>query len=171
VLSEPLAARVIGVDPGSLAMGWGVVERRGTRLVHVAHGVLRPAGDGLADRLLCIERELVQVIDEYRPAEGAVESIFFSKNAQSAAKLGHARGVVLLVLRRAGMTVSEYPPAQVKRAVVGRGRADKRQVALVVRGVLSLSATPASDAADALAVALTHLSAQRYQQALGRQLR
>jgi crossover junction endodeoxyribonuclease RuvC len=160
--------RVIGVDPGSRLMGWGVVERVGTRLIHVAHGAVLLEGEELADRLLGIERALEEVIAVHRPAAAAVESLFFAKNAQSAAKLGHARGVVLLVLRRAGLSVSEYPPAQVKRAVVGRGRADKGQVAQLVRGVLALDAAPSPDASDALAVALTHLQAERYQQALAR---
>jgi crossover junction endodeoxyribonuclease RuvC len=162
-----LNGRVLGVDPGTIALGWGVIERSGSRLVHVAHGIVRPEGE-LVDRLVDIERALEEVIVTHQPGAAAVESLFYAKNAQSAAKLGHARGVVLLVLRRAGLTVSEYPPAQIKRAVVGRGRADKRQVAELVRRVLALGALPGSDAADALAVALTHLGAESYQRALQR---
>ena len=125
--------RVLGIDPGTRALGWGLVERVGTRQWHVAHGVIEPPLDGtFADRLVWIDDELAKVIVEHHPDVGAVESIFFSKDAQSAAKLGHARGVVLLRLRRAGLDVHEYPPARVKRSVVGRGRADKHQVARVV---------------------------------------
>jgi len=160
--------RVLGVDPGTRKLGWGVVERVGTRMVHVAHGTIHlPTGE-LADRLLSIDRELSQAIVEHAPQAGAVEAIFFSKNAQSAAKLGHARGVVLLVLRRAGLALGEYPPAQVKRTIVGRGRATKGQVGQLVANILGLKQTPQEDAADALAVALTHLASQRFAEALAR---
>ncbi len=153
--------RVIGVDPGTRKLGWGVIEQIGTRRRHLGHGTLVLTAESLADRLVAIEEELGAVIAEHQPDAGAVESIFFSKNAQSAAKLGHARGVILLVLRRAGLTIGEYPPAQVKRAIVGTGRADKRQMAFVVKSVLGLSELPQSDAADALAVALTHIGSTR----------
>jgi crossover junction endodeoxyribonuclease RuvC len=160
--------RVLGVDPGTLKMGWGVTERIGTRVRHVAHGVIKTGGGELADRMLVIERELQEVIEAHGPDEGAVESIFFSKNAQSAAKLGHARGVVLLVLRRAGLEIGEYPPARVKRAVAGNGRADKNQVARIVTSILGLQEIPPLDAADALAVSLTHLNTQRFTEAVSR---
>jgi len=161
--------RVIGVDPGTRALGWGVVERVGTRQWHVAHGVIEPSLDGpFADRLICIDDELGRVIAEHEPDAAAVETIFFSKDAQSAAKLGHARGVVLLRLRRAGLEVHEYAPAAVKRAVVGHGRADKNQIAHLVAAALGLGAVPRSDAADALAVALTCLNGLDYASALAR---
>jgi crossover junction endodeoxyribonuclease RuvC len=161
--------RVIGIDPGTRLLGWGVVERVGTRQWHVAHGVIQPSLAGtFADRLVYIDDELAQVIAEQQPDTGAVESIFFSKDAQSAAKLGHARGVVLLRLRRAGLEVHEYAPAQIKRSVVGHGRADKQQVARVVAAALGLEAPPRSDAADALAVALTCLSGLDFAQAMAR---
>jgi len=160
--------RVLGVDPGTRRLGWGVVDREGTRLIHVASGVVTTKGKDLADRLVQIDTALALVLAEHRPDVSAVENIFFSKNAQSAAKLGHARGVVLLVLRRAGLTVAEYPPATVKRAVVGRGRAEKHQVGLVITRLLSLTVAPQEDAADALAVAVTHLNTQRFAAALKR---
>ena len=158
--------RVMGIDPGTAKLGWGVVERVGTRLVHVAHGVLRPKGSCLADKLVHIDRELTVIVAEFSPTASAVESIFFSKNAQSAATLGHARGVVLLSLRRSGIAVAEYPPARVKRAVVGRGRADKNQVSRVIASMLALSDVPPEDAGDALAVAVTHLHVAQYEVAL-----
>lgn len=158
--------RVMGVDPGTAKLGWGVVERVGTRLVHVAHGTIHPKGPHLADKLVHIDRELTVVIAEHAPTASAVESIFFSKNAQSAAKLGHARGVVLLTLRRSGISVAEYPPARVKRAVVGRGRADKTQVSRIITSILALADIPQEDAADALAVAVTHLNVALYERAL-----
>jgi crossover junction endodeoxyribonuclease RuvC len=156
--------RVIGIDPGTRHLGWGVLTRTGTRVEHVAHGVIDTDLDGsLADRLVEIDTELERVIREHAPDVGAVESIFFSKNANSAAKLGHARGVILLRLARAGMPIHEYAPTLVKRAVAGKGAADKKQVALVMTAILRLAAPPRSDAADALAVALTHLHAANFQ--------
>lgn len=164
--------RIIGIDPGTRALGWGLVEQTGTRRVHVAHGVVKPSPNGtLSDRLLDIDDALRDVIAEHQPDAAAVESIFFAKGAQSAAKLGHARGVVLLGLRRAGLPVHEFAPAQIKRAVVGRGRADKHQVAMLVAATLGLDRAPPSDAADALAVALTCLAAQGFEQALARRRR
>lgn len=156
--------RVIGIDPGSRHLGWGVLTRTGTRVEHVAHGVIDTDLDGsLAERLVEIDTELERVIRVYMPDVGAVESIFFSKNANSAAKLGHARGVILLRLARAGMPIHEYAPTLVKRSVAGKGAADKKQVALVMTAILRLAAPPRSDAADALAVALTHLHAANFQ--------
>lgn len=152
--------RVIGIDPGTLKTGWGVVERHGTRLVHVAHGVLALSGE-LCDRLVELDARLDRVVHEYAPAVGAVESMFFSRNAQSAAKLGHARGVIVVSLRRAGLDLAEYPPALVKRAIVGSGRADKNQMQRIVASILGLPAPPTEDAADALAVAITHLNGAR----------
>jgi crossover junction endodeoxyribonuclease RuvC len=148
----------LGVDPGTRQLGWGVVVRRGSTLEHVAHGVIRlDPRETLAVRLHRIEQELSLVLGQHRPDVGSVETLFFHKDAQAAAKLGHARGVVLMSLARAGVEVAEYAPARVKRAIVGHGRADKRQVALMIRTLLRLSDTPASDAADALALAVTHL--------------
>ena len=158
--------RVIGVDPGTRFLGWGVVEGRGTKLRHVGSGVLK-LGDGpLPDRLVAIDQQLMTIIAEHQPTAGAVESIFFAKNAQTAAKLGHARGVVLLALRRADLSVGEYPPARVKRALVGGGRATKEQVARIVASLLALPEPPPEDAADALAVAITHLNTERFASAL-----
>ena len=150
---------VVGIDPGSRRLGWGIVARAGTRFVHVAHGVVRVSEeDSLAERLVTIERELVRVVRAYGPSHASVEGIFFGKDAQAASKLGHARGVALLVCAREGLAISEYPPARVKRTIAGGGRADKRQVALMVRTLLGLTETPPADAADALALAMTHLS-------------
>jgi crossover junction endodeoxyribonuclease RuvC len=156
--------RVIGIDPGTRHLGWGVLTRTGTKIEHVAHGVIDTDLDGsLADRLVEIDTELERVIREHAPDVGAVETIFFSKNANSAAKLGHARGVILLRLARAGMPIHEYAPTLVKRSVAGKGAADKKQVAMVMTAILRLAAPPRSDAADALAVALTHLHAANFQ--------
>jgi crossover junction endodeoxyribonuclease RuvC len=149
---------VLGLDPGTRHFGWGVVERRGPRFVHVAHGVIdTDANDIIAARLVVIERALLEVLSAHGPTEASVEALFFAKDPQAASKLGHARGVALLVCARAGLAIHEYAPALVKRAVTGSGRADKHQVAQMVRVVLALAAPPPPDAADALAAAIVHL--------------
>ena len=157
----------LGVDPGTLHLGWGVVSREGNRLCHVAHGIIHLNGKtSIADRLARIEIELGAVIDRHKPEVGSVESLFFHKDAQAAAKLGHARGVVLLLLARSGVEIAEYPPARVKRTIAGSGQADKSQVAMMVRAMLALDALPPADAADALALAITHLRIGALMQAL-----
>jgi crossover junction endodeoxyribonuclease RuvC len=149
---------VMGIDPGTLHLGWGVLRGEGNRVIHLAHGVIdAPAGNSLAERLVLIDRGLDAVIAQYRPDVGSVESLFFHKDAQSAAKLGHARGVVLLHLARAGMQLAEYPPARVKSTVTGHGRAEKQQMVRMIRMLLCLDASLREDAADALALALTYL--------------
>jgi crossover junction endodeoxyribonuclease RuvC len=148
----------LGIDPGTLHLGWGVVSREGNRMRHVAHGVIHlKAGERLSARLAAISTSLAEVVSAQRPGVAAVESLFFHRDPQAAAKLGHARGVVLLCLEQAGLEIAEYAPARVKRTVVGNGQADKKQVAQMVRAMLGLAAPPASDAADALAIAITHL--------------
>ncbi len=157
------------MDPGTRHLGWGVVEAHGARVRHVAHGVIHAVGEGeLAARLVKIDDELAAVLERHAPDEAAVESLFFSRDPQAAAKLGHARGVVLLRVARAGVALAEYAPAAVKRAIVGGGMADKRQVAMVVRAALSLAEAPPSDAADALAIAITHARASRLPQLIRR---
>jgi crossover junction endodeoxyribonuclease RuvC len=150
--------RVLGLDPGTRHFGWGLVVKDGTRLTHVAHGVIDTDVTGvIAERLVEIETALVEVVRAHAPDAAAVESLFFAKDAQAAAKLGHARGVALLVCARALLPIAEYPPARVKRTVAGNGRAEKLQVANMVKVLLGLRELPLPDAADALAVALTHL--------------
>lgn len=149
---------VLGIDPGTRNLGWGLVRGEGNRLVHVAHGVLRVKETlPLSARLVQLEAGLVELLAGHRPAVGSVESLFFHKDAQAASKLGHARGVVLLVLERAGIELAEYAPARVKQTLTGGGRAEKRQVAHMIKMLLNLGEPPAADAADALALAVTHL--------------
>jgi crossover junction endodeoxyribonuclease RuvC len=148
----------LGIDPGTRRLGWGVVSRTGNRLLHIAHGVIALDGsESIASRLVELECQLTDVIAAHRPTVSSVESLFFNKDAQAAAKLGHARGVVLLCLARAGIPIAEYAPAKIKRTIAGNGQADKRQVALMVRAALALDSLPPVDASDALAIALTHL--------------
>lgn len=154
--------RVLGIDPGSRRTGWGVVQLEGTRLRHIAAGTIAvPEKLPLPKRLHLIHRGLKQVIAEHQPEAVAVEEIFFAKHANAALKLGHARGVALLVAAESEFEVHEYPPAIVKRTVVGRGSADKTQVGRLVSALLGLKAPPEEDAADALAVAITHIQASR----------
>lgn len=154
---------VLGLDPGTRFFGWGVVKKNGTRLTHVAHGVIGVADEGdLGERLVAIERALAAVVEEHAPNEASIESLFFAKDAQAAAKLGHARGVGLLVCARAGLATFEYPPARVKRTITGGGRAEKAQVAQMIRVLLGLGEIPRPDAADALAIAVTHLQGRAF---------
>ena len=137
---------------------WGLVRREGSRLTHIAHGVITPSkAASLAQRLLAIDQQLSAILAQYQPEAAAVETLFFHKDAQAASKLGHARGVVLLALCRADVTIAEYSPALVKRSIGGAGAAEKRQIALVVKAALGLRELPRADATDALALALTHL--------------
>jgi len=154
--------RVLGIDPGSRRTGWGVVQLDGTRLVHVAAGTIASSSKAaLPARLRAIHEELRAIIAAHSPQAVAVEEIFFAKHANAALKLGHARGIALLVAEESSLAVHEYPPAVVKRTVVGRGQAEKVQVGRLVATLLGLRAAPEVDACDALAVAITHIQAFR----------
>jgi crossover junction endodeoxyribonuclease RuvC len=150
---------VLGVDPGTSATGYGVLERpeAGTaRLIEC--GVIRPpAGRPLAVRLVAIFDEITALVERHRPDVVAVETVFVAHNARSALVLGHARGVVLLAVARADLPLAEYAPRMVKKAVVGTGDATKGQVQAMVARILRLKTAPRpSDAADGVAIALTH---------------
>lgn len=163
---------VLGIDPGSIRTGWGVVRREGPRLRFVAAGTIHAGKDAeLPVRLHAIYEALRAVIAEHAPTSLAVEDIFHARFAASALKLGHARGVALLVGAQAGLPIAAYPPALVKRSVAGRGQADKSQVARIVGAILGLRELPEVDATDALAIAITHAQAllsQRATSALSR---
>ena len=151
--------RVLGIDPGTRKLGWGVVERRGARLIGVAAGVLSLSPeDALASRLSEVFDAIDAIVTEHSPQVIAVEDIFYARFANAAIKLGHVRGVVLLAGHRAGLTIAEYAPALVKKTVAGRGASEKAQMARMVAATLKLRTPPPSDAADALAIAITHLS-------------
>jgi len=147
--------RVLGVDPGTLHTGYGIIETRGDELLHLASGVIHLKGE-LPDRLLQISRTLEELIALHRPEMAAVEDLFHYRNARSALKLGHARGVALLAAARAGLPIHSYAPAQVKHALVGHGRAQKHQIQYIIRILMGLKEEPPTDAADALAVAVCH---------------
>ena len=151
------AIRLLGLDPGLRATGWGVIEADGNRLTHVADGTVRPPAEGsLAARLAALRAALARVIDDYRPDEAAVEETFVNRNPASALRLGQARGVVLLAPAEAGLPVAEYPTNLVKKSIVGVGHADKKQIATMVGALLAIRGVSSSDASDALAVAICH---------------
>lgn len=149
---------VLGVDPGTHITGWGLVGLvAGQRPAHIAHGIVRTrAEDPLWVRLAAIHDALVVVLEQHRPNVLALEQCFVNKNIQSALKLGHARGAVMVAAHRFGLDVFEYGPTQVKSAVAGSGRADKHQVAEMVRLLLGLPTSASADASDALAIAICH---------------
>lgn len=152
--------RILGIDPGATVTGYGVVERTGSGVEHRAHGTLRfPRSHAPHQRLAAIFDGVTQWVDDARPDAAAIEKIFVSASPRSALVLGQARGAALAALGSRGVPVFEYAPQQLKRSVTGNGAATKRQVQAMVRRLLTLEATPAADAADALALALCHAQA------------
>jgi len=151
------AIRILGIDPGLRRTGWGVIDVDGNRLIYVGCGSVESRDSlPLSERLLAIHEGLVKVVSEHGPLEAAVEQTFVNKDGAGTLKLGQARGVAMLVPAMSGISVSEYAPNQVKKTVVGAGHADKNQIRVML-GVLLPKAQPATpDAADALAIAITH---------------
>ena len=156
--------RVFGIDPGSERTGYGCIETDGRRhRIVVCGAITAPAAATFSQRLLRIHQGLVELLTECRPDSVAIENIFYATNVRSALKLGHARGVAMLAAVEAGLLVAEYTPAEIKRAVVGHGRAEKHQVQHMVKLILELPEVPSPhDAADALAVAICHVHAQAH---------
>lgn len=156
-LPKPDCRIILGVDPGLNRCGWGVIASEGSRLAYVAHGVIKPPPQQqLASRLHDVFAGLCAVIAEHQPHEAAVEETFVNANARAALALGQARGVALAAAARNGLVVAEYAPATIKKAIVGAGGADKKQIAFMVRRLLPASGEVSADAADALGVALCH---------------
>ena len=153
--NEPV--RIIGLDPGLRRTGWGVIVAEGARLRWVAHGVVTPSETApFAERLLHLLEQVGAVCAEHGCDEAAVEEVFVNVNPSSTLKLGHARAAVMLAPARAGLPVAEYSPNLIKKAVVGAGHADKSQIAFMVKRLLPTAGEVKADAADALAVAITH---------------
>jgi crossover junction endodeoxyribonuclease RuvC len=150
--------KIFGIDPGSDRTGYGCVETDGSRHRIVACGAIKAAAAAcFSDKLLAIHTELAALLRQHHPDAVAIENLFHSANVRSALKLGHARGVAMLAAAEAGLPIAEYTPAEIKRAVVGYGRAEKPQVQQMVKLILGLAAAPSPhDAADALAVAICH---------------
>lgn len=154
--------RVLGIDPGTAVTGWGVVERREGRVAHLAHGAVTPrVRTTLAAKLAEIHGALTELCGAWRPDVLALEQNFVGRNVQSAFRLGEVRGVAMLVAATAGIDVAEYPPATVKLAVTGTGRAEKEQVQRAIVRELRVDERMVPDAADALAIALCHLHSSR----------
>jgi crossover junction endodeoxyribonuclease RuvC len=151
--------RILGLDPGLGRMGWGVIDCAGTKLTHVAHGVIvtKPA-ECLGLRLLALHTEVARIIAELRPGAIAVEQAFVAKDPSAALKLGHARAVALLAAAQAGLDIAEYAPNHIKKSVVGVGHAGKEQVQAMVKRLLPACGVDQADAADALAAAIAHAS-------------
>ena len=148
--------RILGIDPGSHRTGWGIIDAQGTRFRYVCSGTITAKGNGLAQRLVVIANDLDQIIVQHQPDLGAIESVFHAKNSQSALKLGHARGVALLSMGRAGLEIGEYSPTQIKQALTGAGRAEKEQVAQMVQLLLGHPGPFGLDESDGLAIAMCH---------------
>ena len=150
--------RILGIDPGTIQAGWGVIDVRGPRLTCIGCGTLKaPRGAPVAERLLLLTRELRRVVQETQPTEAAIEEAFYGRDVRSALRIGEARGALVTVMGEAGLQVSGYANNVIKKAVTGVGRAGKRQVHAMVMRMLNLNEAPAStDASDALAIAICH---------------
>lgn len=160
--------RVLGFDPGTATTGYGVVEGKGTRLTHIAHGVIStPAHTHFAARLHTIHQEAARLIREYAPQAVAVEKLYFSRNVTTGISVAQSRGVLALAAEQAGLPIGEFSPLEVKNAVVGYGKATKQQVQQMVKILLNLEALPKpDDAADALALAICQVQAGKVMRAL-----
>ena len=149
--------RILGVDPGSNATGFGLIVREGSRAQHIRHGVLRPpAGAELSVRLTFLHTRLTEIIGELEPDVAIIERVFIAANPRSALVLGQARGSLLAALGGAGIRVAEISAREAKKAMTGSGAADKKQMQMMVSRLLKLERAPATDAADALAMALSY---------------
>ena len=149
--------RILGIDPGLRRTGWGVVEIVGNRLTFIGCGsVTTNDREALSLRLLAIHDGLGRILDEFRPDEAAVEATFVNKDAQATLKLGQARGIAMVVPAKAGVPVTEYAPNLIKKSIVGAGHGDKMQVRMMVSVLLPKADPTSDDAADALAIAVTH---------------
>jgi crossover junction endodeoxyribonuclease RuvC len=157
----PAQVRILGLDPGSLCTGYAFVEARGPQLTYLVSGTIRTTGESLAERLQEIFLGIDSLTNEFRPDEVAVERVFMHRNADSALKLGQARGAALSATFVVRPRVFEYSPREVKLAVVGTGAAQKEQVQLMVKRLLNIGGPLTADAADALAIALCHAHSRR----------
>ncbi len=149
--------KIIGIDPGLIHTGWGLITVEGNQIKHIDHGLIKvKTNQDLPDRLNDIHRDLTVVLDNFSPDEAALEQTFVNNNAHSSLKLGHARGAIMLSLSIMNIKCFEYAPNQIKKSIVGRGHADKNQIAHMVNILLSKKIEGTSDVSDALAIAITH---------------
>jgi crossover junction endodeoxyribonuclease RuvC len=152
---------ILGIDPGSRVTAYGIIRIQGQRTIHIDNGTVQTADGDLAERLKQIFEGVSALLASYQPDQVAVEKVFMHRNADSALKLGQARGVAIVAASRLGLPLFEYSPNQIKQAIVGRGHADKRQVQHMVKVLLCLPELPPQDAADALATAICHGNTQQ----------
>jgi crossover junction endodeoxyribonuclease RuvC len=149
--------KIIGIDPGLIHTGWGLIETEGNIIRHIDHGLIKiKTNDDIAIRLLNIYESLILILSKHMPHEAAIEKTFVNNNPSTSLKLGYARGVILLALAKKKLRCFEYAPNQIKKSVVGRGHADKDQIAKMVMMLLSKNIEGTSDVSDALAIAITH---------------
>ncbi|HMK34893.1 MAG TPA: crossover junction endodeoxyribonuclease RuvC [Desulfomonilaceae bacterium] len=147
---------ILGVDPGSITTGYGIVKKQGCHSIHVASGAIRSPSAGQSKKLFHIHKKLDEIIREHRPSIMVVESLFHANNSQSLMKLSQVRGVILLLGENHGMEIFEYAPMEIKKGLTGYGRAEKDQMVYMVGKILSLPSLKSPDEADALAMALYH---------------
>jgi crossover junction endodeoxyribonuclease RuvC len=161
VTALPAQARILGLDPGSICTGYAVVQTEGVNVTYVVSGSIRSKGETFADRLRDIFTGVAELAGEFRPDEVAIERVFMHRNADSALKLGQARGAALSATFQLRPRVYEYAPREVKLAVVGSGAAQKEQVQMMVKQLLKIAGPVGADAADALAIALCHAHSRK----------
>ncbi len=159
--------RTLGIDPGTATTGFGVVEEADKKLSLIDYGCIKtPSGLPMPDRLNMISAQLKDIIKDHKPNNIAVEQLFFCNNAKTAIKVGEARGVILLTASQAGLNISEYTPLQVKMALTGYGKADKKQIQYMVKNILGCKEVPKpDDAADAIAIAICHINSRGFREA------
>lgn len=147
---------IIGIDPGSVRTGYGIIHTEKNVIKHIAHGHIAAKGHSMAERLHHISNTLKNIVAQYQPQEAAIENVFVHRNVQSALKLGQARGAALIALAEYALPIHEYAPREIKKTTAGYGAATKEQVQFMVRSQLRLTKQPQADAADALAIAICH---------------
>lgn len=157
--------RILGIDPGFATLGYGIIELDGSRFKTIKHGAITtPSQMRMPERLKVIFSELTELIIKYEPQEASVEELFFNKNTKTALMVGQARGVIILACANMDLQIFEYTPLQIKQALVGYGRAEKKQIQIMIKNILNLEAIPKpDDTADALAAAVCHANSRKYQ--------
>lgn len=156
--------RILGIDPGTATTGWAILEQRKKEMISVAYGHISTSPkNSTSERLKEVAFDIDEIIKKYKPSEGAIEDLFFFKNIKTAVKVSQSRGAIMLTLIKAGVKVFEYTPLQVKQSVTGYGRADKKQVQLMVKNILKLREIPQpDDTADAIAIAICHMQSRNF---------
>ena len=152
--------KILGIDPGSINTGYGIIESKGTHNKHIKNGIIKVKGNTLGEKLKIINTNVIKIIEEFQPDEIAIEKVFMHRNADSALKLGQARGAAITACAMNDLPLFEYSANQVKQACVGKGHASKEQVQHMIKILLCLEKKPLTDAADALAIALCHANSR-----------